>query len=72
MVGVVVKEITMDTTIAVESVMANSRKRRPTIPPIIRMGMKTAIRETLIEKTVNPISFAPSMAAAKGFIPCSR
>jgi energy-coupling factor transporter transmembrane protein EcfT len=34
--------------------------------------MKTAISETLMEKTVNPISFAPSNAAAKGFIPASR
>ena len=70
--GVVVNETTIDTTIAVESVMANSRKRRPTMPPIIRMGMKTAISETLMENTVKPISCAPFSAAAKGCIPCSR
>ena len=43
--------------------MANSRKSRPTMPPISRMGMKTAISEMLIEKTVKPISRAPCSAA---------
>ena len=64
MAGVVVSEMTMETTMAVESVMANSRKRRPTMPPISRMGMKTAISDMLIEKTVKPISLAPLRAAA--------
>jgi len=48
---------------ATESVTANSRKRRPTIPPISRMGMKTAISEMLIESTVKPISREPRIAA---------
>ena len=34
--------------------------------------MKTATSDMLIEKTVKPISLAPFMAAAKGFIPASR
>ena len=38
MVGVVVNEITIDTTMAVESVTANSRNKRPTMPPITGMG----------------------------------
>ena len=42
------------------------------IPPIIRIGMKTAISDMLMENTVNPISCAPFSAAAKGFIPASR
>ena len=42
------------------------------MPPIIRMGMKTAISDMLMENTVKPISCAPFNAAAKGFIPCSR
>ena len=58
-VGVVVSEITIETTMAVESVTANSRNSRPTMPPIMRMGMNTAISDMLIENTVNPISLAP-------------
>jgi hypothetical protein len=70
--GVVVSEMIMDTTMAVERVTANSRKRRPTIPPINRRGIKTAISEMLMVKTVKPISSAPFSAAAKGFMPSSR
>ena len=70
--GVVVSEMIMDTTIAVESVTANSRNRRPTIPPINRRGIKTAISEMLMVKTVKPISSAPFSAAAKGSMPFSR
>ena len=54
--GVVVNEMTMETIIAVESVTANSRNRRPTIPAIISRGIKTAMSEMLMETTVNPIS----------------
>ena len=39
-----------------ESVTANSRKSLPTMPPMSRMGMKTAISDVLIESTVKPIS----------------
>ena len=46
-------------TMATESVMANSRNRRPTMPPISRIGMNTAISEMLIDITVKPISAAP-------------
>ena len=70
--GVVVREMTMDTRMAVERVTANSRKRRPTIPPINRSGIKTAMSEMLMVKTVKPISSAPFSAAAKGFMPFSR
>ena len=61
--GVRVSDTTRDTMMAAESVTANSRKRRPNIPPMSRMGMNTATRETLIERTVKPISRAPSKAA---------
>ena len=71
-IGVVVSETTMETRIAVESVMANSRNNRPMIPPIISKGMKTAISETLMEKTVKPISLAPRRVACMGVIPASR
>ena len=70
--GVVVREMIMDTKMAVERVTANSRKSRPTIPPISRSGIKTAISERLMVKTVKPISSAPFNAAAKGCMPFSR
>ena len=57
--GVVVSEMSIETIIAVDSVMANSRNSRPTIPAMRRIGMKTAISDMLIEKMVNPISLEP-------------
>jgi len=71
-IGVVVSETTSDTATATESTTANSRKSRPTIPPISRMGMNTATSEALIERTVKPISREPRSAAASGVSPCSR
>src|ERR1039458_7443190 len=70
--GVVVREMTMDTTMAVASVMANSRNSLPTMPLMRRMGMNTAINDMLMEKTVNPISLEPWKAAFKGGMPASR
>ena len=69
--GVKVSEIASDTQMAMLSTTANSRNSRPTIPPISRIGMKTATSEVLIESTVNPISRAPRNAACTGVIPCS-
>ena len=71
MVGVMVSETTRDMTTATLRVTANSRNMRPTIPPIKRMGMKTATSDVLIDNTVKPISRAPSSAAANGVIPFS-
>ena len=62
--GVVVSDTSNDTPIASDRVTANSRKRRPMMPPIKRIGMKTATNDKLIEITVNPISLAPSTAAS--------
>ena len=62
----------MDTMMAEDSTTANSRNSRPTMPPISRIGMNTATSDRLIETTVKPISRAPSNAACKGFLPCSR
>ena len=70
-IGVAVSDTASDTRIATESVTANSRKRRPTIPPMSRMGMNTAISEKLIDSTVKLTSFAPSSAAWKGVRPRS-
>ena len=38
---------------------ANSRKRRPMMPPIRSNGMNTAISEIEIDRMVKPISAAP-------------
>ncbi len=70
--GVVVSEITSETPIATDSVTANSRNSRPTMPPISRIGMNTATSDKLIERTVKPISLAPRSAAWSGGMPCSR
>ena len=70
--GVVVSETTRETRMANDRVRANSRNRRPSIPCIKRMGVNTAIREMLIERTVNPTSRAPSKAASSRDIPLSK
>jgi len=56
----------------IEITIANSRNSRPTMPPIRRIGMNTAISEMLIESTVKPTSLAPFKAASNGDIPSSR
>src|SRR5258707_275045 len=62
-IGVTVSETIPDMTMAMLTVTANSRNRRPTMPPISRMGMNTAISDTVIETMVKPISREPSIAA---------
>ena len=42
------------------------------LPPIIKIGMKTATSEMLIESTVKPISRAPRSAASIDDSPASR
>ena len=69
--GVRVSEMTADITTAMLTVMANSRNSRPTMPPSSSSGMNTAIRETLMETMVKPISPAPRRAASIGFMPSS-
>src|SRR5438445_12309619 len=57
--------------IATDKVIANSRNSRPTRPPIRRIGTNTAIRERLIDRTVNPTSAAPRSAASRRLMPAS-
>ena len=54
---------------ATDSVTANSRNSRPTMPPISRIGMNTATSETLIDSTVKPISRGAVSAASSGGMP---
>ena len=70
--GVVVRETTSETSMATDSVIANSRNKRPMMPPISRMGMNTAHSDMLMARTVKPISRAPRKAACMGLIPFSR
>src|SRR6202048_2393940 len=56
---------------ATETETANSLNTRPTMPPINRTGMKTAMSENVIEIMVNPISREPLSAASNGRIPPS-
>ena len=56
---------------AIDSVTANSRNSRPTMPPISRIGMNTAISDTLIDTTVKPTSRAPCRAASMRLMPAS-
>ena len=71
-IGVVVSEMTSETSTAADKVTANSRNKRPTIPAISKIGMKTATSEMLIDMTVNPMPAAPLIAASNGDMPCSR
>ncbi len=53
-------------------VMANSRKSRPTISPMNKRGMSTAIREMVNDTMVKPICSEPFRAACSGGSPSSR
>ncbi|MND09668.1 hypothetical protein D3C83_331860 [compost metagenome] len=57
--------------IATEIATANSRKTRPTMPPISSTGINTAISENVIEMMVKPISREPLSAASNGRMPPS-
>jgi len=60
-----------ETMIVIDSVTANSRNRRPMMPPISSSGISTAISDTLIETMVKAISRLPLIAAAIGVSPSS-
>ena len=70
-IGVRVSETKPESAMAMLIVMANSKKKRPTMPPMNRIGMNTATSDNVMESTVKPISVAPLMAASNGFMPCS-
>ena len=69
--GVKVSETIADTNTVIDTVIANSRNRRPTMPPMSSSGMNTATSDRLIETMVKPISPAPLMAASSGDMPSS-
>ncbi len=63
MVGVSVSEMNAEIKTAMETVTANSWNISPMMPLISSSGMKTAIRENVIDRMVKPISPAPFTAA---------
>ena len=65
-IGVSVSETKADTTIAIDSVTANSRNSRPMMPPISSSGISTAISEMLIEMIVKAISREPVQRGLDG------
>ena len=67
--GVRVRVSTSDTRTAALSVIANSRIKRPTTPPMNIRGVNTAISEIEIERMVKLISPEPASAASSGFSP---
>ena len=71
-IGVVVREMTSEIKMAIESVNANSRKKRPGMPPMNRIGVNTAMSDRLIENTVKPTSRAPSITASRRGMPASK
>src|ERR1035441_5086729 len=69
--GVKLMETMPEMRMAAQMVTANSRKRRPRMPAMKRMGMKTAARESVMETMVKPISRLPERAACMGVSPIS-
>ena len=70
-IGVRVSETKPEMMMAIEIVTANSRNTRPTMPPISKTGMKTAISDSVIDMIVKPISRDPFSAASNGRMPPS-
>ena len=71
MTGVSVSATNAETAMVIVTVMANSRKIRPTMPPMSSSGMNTATSDRLIDRIVKPISPAPLIAASSGLSPSS-
>ncbi len=69
--GVSVSDTTAEIRMVKLSVIANSRKSRPTISPMKSSGISTAMSEIVSATMVNPIWPAPFNAASIGAIPSS-
>ncbi len=69
--GTRVSDTTAEMRIVTASVIANSRKRRPTTSPMKRSGIRTAISEIVSEMMVKPIWAEPLSAASSGDSPFS-
>src|SRR5262249_20972514 len=70
--GVNVMEMNPEIRIATLIVTANSLNNFPTTPGNNSTGIKTATKDSVIDKMVKPISFDPSRAACLADLPISR
>ena len=70
--GVVVKDTNIDTMMAAVITTANSRNKRPSTPPMNKIGMNTATKEMLMATTVKPMSRDPCKHASRKGTPRSR
>ena len=69
--GVRLTETKPEIRMATQMVTANSRNKRPRMPPMKRIGMNTAASDSVIETMVNQISLDPASAASSGASPRS-
>ncbi|MNT14963.1 hypothetical protein D3C72_1499910 [compost metagenome] len=69
--GTRVSDTTAEIRMVIARVTANSRNSRPTISPMNRSGISTAMSDTVSEMMVKPICDAPLSAAAIGVSPSS-
>jgi hypothetical protein len=70
-IGTRVSDTTAEIRIVTDSVMANSRNKRPTTSPMNNSGISTAISDTVSEMMVKPICSEPCSAACNGVSPSS-
>ncbi len=70
-IGTRVSETTAEIRMVTASVIANSRKSRPTTSLMKSSGIRTAIREIVSEMIVKPICSEPLRAASRGESPFS-
>ena len=69
--GVIDNEMTPEISTATPTVTANSLNKRPSNPSMNRMGMNTAARDTVIDRTVKAISWEPASSAVILSLPIS-
>ena len=70
--GVTVKETSSEKRVEQATVMPNSRKKRPTTPPMNAIGRKTTTSAMVMVRAARPISLRPLMAASLGDSPRDR
>ncbi len=67
-----VKLTKRDAATAAATVIPNSKKKRPTMPPMKATGTNTAMIVKVVAMTARPISAVPSRAASKWSLPRCR
>lgn len=70
-IGSSVKEMNSETSTAAATVIPNSRKNWPTMPPMNATGTNTATMVNVVAMTARPISEVPLRAAVTGSSPLS-